>query len=29
VLDEVERDDLIANHSRTWAYEGIAWYAFN
>lgn len=27
--DEDEKRDLIENQSQTWAFEGIAWYAFN
>lgn len=27
-ITEVEKDWLIANHGYTWAYEGVAWYAY-
>ena len=27
-INEAERDHLIANYPYAWAYEGVAWYAY-
>jgi len=27
-ISETEKNKLLSQYSRTWAYEGIAWYAY-